>query len=277
MLRAKLFTGRIQFNIEVVSPLLIKSGGSVGLSPIAPDMECIRTMRDGVSQVYIPGTSLKGVLRAHAARLVSRYDEAMFGNTQQAGRFFFADAYATTQSPKLDIRSNTKINPRSGAAAGGSLRSFEAIVSGKFSTHIDWINISISQLGLLLLVLNELNTQVISLGSGGSKGMGVVRISYDALTLSYPACLLQNDKLYSCSNHTYLDTHQVYGVGSLVSLEQQKKYGFFSADTTPIDIPYSQSPTGLGVQMSLTSEQQIIDIRTACLNKLVTVIGDNHA
>ncbi len=189
MLRTKLFTGSIQLNIEVASPLLIKSGSTVGLSPIAPDMECIRTMRNGVSQVYIPGTSLKGVIRSHAYRLISSQDVAMFGSTTNAGRFFFSDAYSIAEDVKIGIRSNTKINPNSGAAANTSLRSFEVVESGTFQTRIDWINISIRQLGLLMLVLNEFDAQIINLGSGGSKGMGYVRMQYQSMTLNYPTCM----------------------------------------------------------------------------------------
>lgn len=47
-------------------PILIKAGESGGLDPTHPDMEFVRTN----GQVLIPGSSLKGVVRAHAERIV---------------------------------------------------------------------------------------------------------------------------------------------------------------------------------------------------------------
>ncbi len=60
---------RIDLSIEPEGPLLIRSGRQ-GADPTRPDMECVRTTVEGRSSVYIPGSSLKGVLRAHAERLL---------------------------------------------------------------------------------------------------------------------------------------------------------------------------------------------------------------
>jgi CRISPR-associated RAMP protein (TIGR02581 family) len=52
--------------IRPVGPILIKAGETGGLDPTHPDMEFVRT----IGQVFIPGSSLKGVVRAHAERIV---------------------------------------------------------------------------------------------------------------------------------------------------------------------------------------------------------------
>jgi CRISPR-associated RAMP protein (TIGR02581 family) len=52
--------------IEPAGPILIKAGESGGLDPTHPDMEFVRTN----NQVLLPGSSLKGVVRAHAERIV---------------------------------------------------------------------------------------------------------------------------------------------------------------------------------------------------------------
>ena len=54
-------------------PLLIKSGseGGASLNPTLPDMNFVRTNRPDLGEVlYIPGSSLRGVLRSHAEKLV---------------------------------------------------------------------------------------------------------------------------------------------------------------------------------------------------------------
>jgi CRISPR/Cas system CSM-associated protein Csm3 (group 7 of RAMP superfamily) len=50
-------------------PVLIVQGGAA-LDPVAPDLAFVRTTLDGEPTVYLPGSSLKGVLRAHAERLL---------------------------------------------------------------------------------------------------------------------------------------------------------------------------------------------------------------
>jgi CRISPR-associated protein Csm3 len=60
----------LRIRIDTVTPLLIRAGDS-GLDPTAADLTCVRTRhaRYG-STVYIPGSSLKGVLRSAAEATV---------------------------------------------------------------------------------------------------------------------------------------------------------------------------------------------------------------
>lgn len=60
---------RIELSIKPRGPLLIRSGRK-GADPSRPDLECVRTSVGGQPSVYIPGSSLKGVMRAHAERLL---------------------------------------------------------------------------------------------------------------------------------------------------------------------------------------------------------------
>jgi CRISPR-associated RAMP protein (TIGR02581 family) len=58
----------ITLRIEPDGPILIKASES-GADPTRPDMEFVRTIYKGQETVYLPGSSLKGVLRAHCERL----------------------------------------------------------------------------------------------------------------------------------------------------------------------------------------------------------------
>jgi len=58
----------LDLTIEPDGPILIKAG-KAGADPTRPDMEFVRTWRDGKETVYLPGPSLKGVLRAHCERI----------------------------------------------------------------------------------------------------------------------------------------------------------------------------------------------------------------
>jgi CRISPR/Cas system CSM-associated protein Csm3 (group 7 of RAMP superfamily) len=122
----------LDFTIVPEGPILVKAG-ETGADPTRPDMEFVRTWRNGQRVVYLPGPSLKGVIRSHCERIVrtvgrdgsccnpvvkeescvGRYDLKqehdgvyvhkhscficqMFGNTVLGGRVRTADAYPPT-------------------------------------------------------------------------------------------------------------------------------------------------------------------------------------
>ncbi len=59
----------IEITISPVGPLLIKASDQ-GADPTKPDMEFVETYYDGDRSVYLPGSSLKGAIRAHCERIV---------------------------------------------------------------------------------------------------------------------------------------------------------------------------------------------------------------
>lgn len=70
----KLFlnTLRLDFYVLPVGPLLIKSGVEDGVDPTLPNMNFVRSLHPHLGQetIYLPGSSLKGVIRSHAERIV---------------------------------------------------------------------------------------------------------------------------------------------------------------------------------------------------------------
>lgn len=61
---------RIDLSITPKGPVLIRSGRQ-GADPTRPDLEWVRTWLGDQRTVYLPGSSLKGVIRAHAERLLT--------------------------------------------------------------------------------------------------------------------------------------------------------------------------------------------------------------
>jgi CRISPR/Cas system CSM-associated protein Csm3 (group 7 of RAMP superfamily) len=61
---------RIELSITPKGPVLIRSGRQ-GADPTRPDLEWVRTWLGDRRTVYLPGSSLKGVLRAQAERLLT--------------------------------------------------------------------------------------------------------------------------------------------------------------------------------------------------------------
>lgn len=59
----------ITFRLIPNGPILIKASDQ-GADPTKPDMEFVEAYHKGKKEVYLPGSSLKGVIRAHAERIV---------------------------------------------------------------------------------------------------------------------------------------------------------------------------------------------------------------
>lgn len=67
----KRFVNNCTIDITLIpdGPILIKSGKE-GADPTKPDMEFVETYHAGGRSIYLPGSSLKGAIRAHAERIV---------------------------------------------------------------------------------------------------------------------------------------------------------------------------------------------------------------
>lgn len=86
-------------NITTTGPLLIKSGQP---TVIGPDMTPVLTWRDGKREVFIPGSSLKGVFRSHIEKIVCSLKPQVvcYPFTVREGR------EADTQQRQQDYRSS---------------------------------------------------------------------------------------------------------------------------------------------------------------------------
>ena len=81
----KKFVNHCTINLSILplGPILIKSGKE-GADPTKPDMEFVETYHQGGRSIYLPGSSLKGAIRAHAERIVRTVGgEQRPNNTEQ--------------------------------------------------------------------------------------------------------------------------------------------------------------------------------------------------
>ena len=76
----------IELVISPVGPLLIKASDQ-GADPTKPDMEFVETYHAGGRVVYLPGSSLKGAIRAHCERIV----RTLGGDRPDAGNVWACD------------------------------------------------------------------------------------------------------------------------------------------------------------------------------------------
>src|SRR5579872_6093994 len=68
MLKALVNEARLRLDITTMGPLLIKTGYA---TIIGADMAPVQTYRNGQREVYLPGSSLKGVFRSHIEKVIN--------------------------------------------------------------------------------------------------------------------------------------------------------------------------------------------------------------
>lgn len=265
----------INLVIEPDGPILIKAGES-GADPTRPNMEFVRTHKDGEEVIYLPGSSLKGVIRSHAeriARTVARSDKKnrfscnplgksdkkdedyscnkhfegkkdelknnpdrgsiiykescfickMFGNTALSSHIHITDAYPIS-NVKIERRNGVAIDRIFGSVAVGPFQ-YETATEGKFEANISIKNFTIPQLGLLALVLRDIQEQRVPLGFAKSRGLGKIKANISYVNFSYPSGELLD-----------VEDNKLYGVGEFCQCPDA--YGFPKDDYIIQDLKY---------------------------------------
>ncbi len=259
----------IDLHIHIEGPVLIKSG----LAQVSgPDMAWVRVFRNGREEVYLPGSSLKGVLRSHAERIArtlkpeaacdpfadascgrifdkrkpgtaEAYRESclicrLFGSTGFAGRLATTDAYAIGTPPEPVQRDGVGIDRFTGGAAHGAKFELEVITEGTFATTLHLRNFELWQLALVGFVLQDLADGLIRIGMGKSRGLGKVRGEVQQVRIDFldpQAPQLVNGQL------------ALRGVGSL--FDEAKAYGMVTPDE--VSIPHNDKPRSNGLRTTV--------------------------
>lgn len=296
----------IEFSIIPDGPILIKSGKE-GADPTKPDMEFVETYYQGGRSIYLPGSSLKGAIRAHAERIVrtvgqdksgskqpwannpltddykylpdnksgnegdkvyqlSSFTDQIFGNTSLASRFRIEDAYPVDKTQvKTEERNGVAIDRVFGSVAVGPFN-YQVCTSGEFHTKIHVKNFTLAQLGLIGLVLRDLNDGWFGLGFAKSRGMGTVQVNLNKATVQYPGCVLEQDKIKLLGSDKNWGKTKLLGAGEFLSSEDAQSYGFPTSEQEDTPVAAKTMDLGLGVQLIWQGEEQVKDLFTRSVN-----------
>lgn len=231
MLKALVNDARLRLEITTKGPLLIKTGYA---TVIGADMAPVLTYRhDGQQEVYLPGSSLKGVFRSHIEKVVNSiqpqvacdplsrpnardtrddrhlyrvscgtrfndktpqhevYAEScpvcrLFGSTSFGSRIAIEDAYLPAGSggreSLIEHRDGIGIDRLTGGTSPGAKFDLEAVTAETtFTTTLHLRNFEIWQLGMLFVFIQDMEDELIRLGSGRSRGLGKVKASISEL------------------------------------------------------------------------------------------------
>ncbi|GCL36742.1 CRISPR-associated RAMP protein [Sphaerospermopsis reniformis] len=284
----KKFVNHCTIDLTIIpdSPILIKSGKE-GADPTKPDMEFVETYHAGGRTIYLPGSSLKGAIRAHAERIVrtvggdnntqklwasdpmkgdylpknlssheiykqSSFTDQMFGNTSIASRLRIEDAYPEKSKPvRTEERNGVAIDRVFGSVAVGPFN-YQVCTAGEFKTKLHLKNFTLAQLGLIGLVLRDLNDGWFGLGFAKSRGLGTVKIQLNKAVVQYPGCILSEDKQEICAfgtNKKWRNTC-LLGVGEFLTENDAKSYGFPKEDSQDTPVAAQKMNLGFGVELT---------------------------
>ncbi|MBG1271220.1 RAMP superfamily CRISPR-associated protein [Nostoc sp. WHI] len=289
----------IDLSIIPDGPILIKSGKQ-GADPTKPDMEFVETYHAGKPTIYLPGSSLKGAIRAHAERIVktvgseqrplgdtqklwasnplkndeyldnvkeqnknnpnigeilykgSSFTDQMFGNTSIASRIRIEDAYPDeSKIVRTEERNGVAIDRVFGSTIPGALFNYQVCTGGEFHTKIHLKNFTLSQLGLIGLVLRDLNDGWFGLGFAKSRGLGTVRVQYNKAVVQYPGCQIDSEtrKINQLGNSGQWNWTFLLGVGEFLLPEEARKYGFPQPDYQDSPVRAESMELDFGVQL----------------------------
>jgi CRISPR-associated protein Csm3 len=224
---------RLVLKVQPSSPILVKSAGS-GLDPTRPEMEFVTVNTDLGRVEYLPGSTLKGSLRAFTERLLlalgkkacdpiekkspcadrehrayGRQCDAckIFGSPNLAGRLRVVDGLpwrlgapdaertAGRDALKRETRANVAIDRASGASSAKGLFDMDVVVSGAFYPEITLRNYQLWQLAMLKLALAELDGGFAQIGSAKSRGLGRVSCAIETLEIRQVGPLAATDEL----------------------------------------------------------------------------------
>ena len=200
--------------LRITGELVAVTGVRVGMSaesamPTATDLPVIK---DANGRPFIPGSSLRGAVRAHTERIVrafepsvgngrgaldpidvrkynSLYDgkseeqifevssrvDQVFGSPKLASRVRFTDLPLLTEGAEPELRDSVAIDREKESVA--NKYDFEAMPAGvRFKLEIVAENLDDHELGLLLLGIRELQRSNIRIGGFKGRGLGVVTL-----------------------------------------------------------------------------------------------------
>lgn len=308
MLKKLVNEAHFTLRITTTGPLLIKSGQA---TISGPDMTPVLTFRNGQYEVFLPGSSLKGVFRSHLEKIicslkprvacypftVGKETEAdiiqrqrdyrdscgtilqkehashtvyakscpacrLFGSTAFIGRVAISDAYLVSPSAK-EQRDGVGIDRLTGGASHGAKFELEVVSTGAtFETDIHLRNFEIWQLGMLFVVIQDMEDELIRIGSGRSRGLGKVTASLSNEERNgRPAGVV-----ISSIRESAEPGNELWGLGKW--LDNDNSYGTWEDDLLPLSRPVERTNRGIR-SLRAFNDDDLSSLRNATIENFV--------
>lgn len=186
----------------------------------------------------------------------SSFTDQIFGNTSIASRIRIEDAYPQDKTKlKIEQRHGVAIDRVFGSVAVGPF-DYEVCTSGEFHTKIHLKNFSLAQLGLVGLVLRDLNDGWFAIGFAKSRGLGNVKIKYHKAVVQYPGCKLEDSQIKTFGKQQTWSNTALIGAGEFLQGENENPYKFPFPDNQNTPIAATEMDLGFGVQLTWNGDTE---------------------
>jgi len=164
----------------------------------------------------------------------------LFGSHRYSGRFAASDAYLSDDfrasgDPLLEIRDGVAIDRITGGASPGAKYDLEVLTRGEFAATLEIRNFERWQLGLIGLVLRDMEDGLVRIGFGKSRGLGRFEAKIGEFRITY----------------YHRDVTHLRGLANLCTTSEEKLYGFFRETGNGPELPASRT-SGLRREYDLT-------------------------
>ncbi len=256
----------LDLSIKPQGPLLVRAGHAASDASLPIEHNVQTPHGASPSAPYIPGSSLKGVMRNHFERVARScgltacdpfsasscarralanssaqisdaklYSEVLcaackvFGCEAAAGRFSVSDAMPSDDNPpKRQLRATLPVDRFLGSGRSATVKDFEPVVGGEFRTRIVLENFELWHLAMIGIVLMDVDDGRVQIGGLRSKGYGLVSVGFNRCEFFFAK--------------PDLPTNGVYGIGTLVSDHQRREFGYMSDDWLLLRMPQRSEP-----------------------------------
>ncbi|MBE9067528.1 CRISPR-associated protein [Leptolyngbya cf. ectocarpi LEGE 11479] len=185
----------------------------------------------------------------------SSFTDQLFGSIAISSRLRIEDAYPVDpKQVKTEERNGVAIDRVFGSVAVGPFN-YQVCTAGEFRTKLHLKNFSLEQLGLIGLVLRDLNDGWFGLGFAKSRGMGLVEVKLQQATVEYPGCVLQGKQVSLLGSSQQWPHTSLIGAGAFLDDTERQKYGFPPDDVQTTPVAAEEMAYGLGVKLTWTGDQ----------------------
>ncbi|MGA2404152.1 MAG: RAMP superfamily CRISPR-associated protein [Syntrophobacteraceae bacterium] len=179
----------------------------------------------------------------------------LFGSHGFVGRFAASDAYPVDGVTMVEeIRDGVAIDRLTGGAAPGAKYDLEVLARGELTTTLEIRNFERWQLGLVSLVLRDMEDGLVRIGYGKSRGLGRIKAVISLFRITY----------YGRRVATLV------GLGSNCSQETCSAYGFFP-ETNAVS-PSLPEPVTKGLRHEYNVTKNWKDVAQPAVDDLVSYI-----
>lgn len=252
------------------TPLLIKAGrsGEEAIDPTLPDMAFVRMMRPGQSEeeIYIPGSSLRGVVRGHAEKLlrsvatenkVLACDPTQTGSGGRIGKACFAgESNTAAQLPgdKAYLRSCYACKLFGNTALAGRVRvndlyltpELAPLLTRRYGVAIDRVTGAVAQGPFEIEILTDaqfagrLTIRNFTLGQLGLMAATLLDLGDGLVSMGYGKSRglgRVEINFHEVQIRTLQKPNgQILGIGALARPDEQKQFGLPNAENEQLTV-----------------------------------------